>query len=67
MMYKNFSSLSIFSDGPRKHKKIRQLNKLASDYGIDLLSGCETRTDWQFITNEESKFCNLFGDGHPTR
>jgi hypothetical protein len=45
MMYKNFSSLSIFADGLRKHKKIQQLNKLESDYGVDLLSGYKTRTD----------------------
>jgi hypothetical protein len=67
MMYKNFSSLSIFADGPHKHMKIHQVNKLASDYGIDLLSRCETKTDWHFVTNEESKYCNIFGDGQPTR
>ncbi len=67
MMYKNFSSLSIFADGPQNHKKIRQLNKLASDHGVDLLSRCKTRTDCHFVTNEESKFCNLFGNGQPTR
>jgi hypothetical protein len=67
MMYENFSSLSIFSDGLHKHKKIRQLNKLASDYGVDLLSGCKTQTNWWFITSEERKFCNLFGDVQPTR
>jgi hypothetical protein len=67
MMYENFSSLSIFANEWRKHKKIHQMNKLASDYGIDLLSGCKTQTDWQFVTNEERKFCNLLRDGQPTR
>ena len=63
MMYENFSSLSVFATGHRKLKKIRQINKLASDYGVDLITGCETRTDWRFVTDEESKFPNLFGNG----
>ena len=67
MMYKNFSSLSLFSIGPRKHAKIRQLNKIIRDYGVDVLSGCETRTDWQFVSDEDSKFENLFENGQPTR
>ena len=67
MMYENFSSLSVFATGYRKHKKIRQINKLASDYGVDLISGCETRTDWHFVTDEESEFPNLFGNGLPSR
>jgi hypothetical protein len=41
-MYKNFSSLSLFAVGPMRHKKIRQLNKPMSDYGVDFLAGCET-------------------------
>ncbi len=44
MMYEKFSSLSIFANGSQKHEKIQQLNRLASDYGVDLLSGCKTRT-----------------------
>jgi hypothetical protein len=65
-MYENFSSLSVFATGHRKHKKIQQINKLASDYGVDLITGCETWTDWRFVTNEESKFPNLFGNGLPS-
>ncbi len=65
MTYENFSSLSIFVEGCQKQKKIRQLNKLIKDYGVDLLAGCETRADWQFVTNEEDRFCNLFGNGQP--
>jgi hypothetical protein len=37
------------------------------DFGGDLLAGCETRTDWRFVTKEEDRFVNLFGDGSPTR
>ena len=37
------------------------------DHGGNLLAGCETRTDWRFITKEEDWFGNLFGDGSPTR
>jgi hypothetical protein len=66
-MYKNFSSLSLFAVGPMLHKKIRQLNKLMSDYGVDFLAGCETRMDWRFITEEDNKYCNLFGNGLLTR
>jgi len=35
--------------------------------GGDLLAGCETRTDWRFVTKEEDRFVNLFGNGSPTR
>jgi hypothetical protein len=67
IMFENFSSLSLFTTGPLRHKKIRQINKLAGEYSVDLLAGCETRTDWRFVTDEESKFTNLFGNGNPTR
>jgi hypothetical protein len=65
-MYENFSSLGLFTEGPAQHKKVRQLNKLMADYGVDVLAGCETWTDWQFIKKEEDRFCNLFGNGQPT-
>jgi hypothetical protein len=42
-----------------------QMNKLVKDYEVDLLAGCETRTDWQVVTNKEDRFCNLFGNGQP--
>ncbi len=42
-------------------------DKLIRDYGMDIMAGCETRTDWQFATREEDRFGNLFGNGHPTR
>jgi hypothetical protein len=67
LMYENFSSLSLFADGLSKHKKIRHLNKLISEYGVDVMAGCETRTDWRFVTNEEDRFCNLFGNGQLAR
>jgi hypothetical protein len=67
IMYENFSSLSIFTLGPARHKKVRQLNKLISDYSVDLLAGCKTRTDWHFVSSKEDRFCNLFGNGQPTR
>jgi hypothetical protein len=67
MMYKNFSSLSLLIDGPKKHMKLRQLNKIMSDYSVDVLAGCKTRTDWCFVNKEASRFTNLFGDGPPTR
>jgi hypothetical protein len=38
-----------------------------SDYGIDVLAGCKTRTDRHFVTNEEDRFCNLFCNGQPTQ
>ena len=63
MMYKNFSSLSVFATGHWKHRKIRQINKLASEYGVDLITGCKTWMDWRFVTNEESRFPNLLGNG----
>jgi hypothetical protein len=66
-MYKNFSSLGLFTEGPARHKNVRQLNKLMADYGIDVLASCETQTDWQFVKKEEDSFCNLFGNGQPTR
>ncbi len=66
VMYENFSSLRLFMEGPAQHKKVRQLNKLMADYGVDVLDGCETRTDWRFIKKEEDRFCNLFGNGQPT-
>ena len=65
-MYENFSSLALFTEGPLWHRKIRQLHRLMSEYGIDLLSGCKMQTDWWFITKEEDRFCNLFGNGCPT-
>ncbi len=46
VMHKNFSSLGLFTEGPAWHKKVRQLNKLMADYGVDVLAGCESRTDW---------------------
>jgi hypothetical protein len=66
LMYENFSSLSIFTLGRARHKKVRQLNKLMSDYSVDLLAGCRTRTDWCFVLSKEDRFCNLFGNGQPT-
>jgi hypothetical protein len=36
-------------------------------HGVDLITGCETRMDWRFVTDEESKFPNLFGNGQPSR
>jgi hypothetical protein len=33
------------------------------DYGIDILAGCKTRTDWRFVTDKEDEFHNLFGRG----
>ncbi len=47
--------------------KIRQLNKIMSDYSVDVLAGCETRTNWHFVNEEASRFTNLFEDGQPTR
>jgi hypothetical protein len=67
IMYENFSSLSIFTLGPACHKKVQQLKKLMSDYSVDLLAGCETRTDWRFVLSKKDRFCNLFGNGQPTR
>jgi hypothetical protein len=67
IVYKNFSSLGIFVEGPTWHKKVWQLNKLSREYGVDLLVGCKTRTDWHFVTREEDRFCNLFGNGLLTR
>ncbi len=67
IMIKNFSSLRLFVEGPARHKKVRQLNKLVWDYGVDLLAGCKTRMDWHYIVKEEDRFCNLFGSGQPTR
>jgi hypothetical protein len=67
IMHKNFSSLSLFSTGLMHHKKICQLNKLMSDYSVDILAGCKTRMDWHFITNKNDRFCNLFGRGLQTR
>jgi hypothetical protein len=49
IMYENFSSLSMFSVGSMHHKKIHQINKLMSEYGVVILAGCETRTDWHFV------------------
>ena len=67
LMYENFSSLSVFSTGAMRHKKIRQINNLMTDYGVDILAGCETRTDWRFVETEEDRYCNLFGNGYPTK
>jgi hypothetical protein len=67
MTYKNFSSLSLFSVGPKKHAKIRQINKIMRNFGVDVLSGCKTRTDWRFVSDEDCKFENLFGEGQPAR
>ncbi len=49
VMNKNFSSLSLFAMGNTHHEKIRQINKLMSDYGINILAGCKTRTDFRFV------------------
>jgi hypothetical protein len=65
-MYKNFSSLSLFATSNSRHKKIQQINKLMGDYGVDLLAGCETSTDWRYITDEDDKFHTLFGCGQQT-
>ncbi len=56
IMYENFSSLSLFALGLMHHKKIHQLNKLMSNYGVDFLAGCETQMDWRFITEEDNKY-----------
>jgi hypothetical protein len=47
IMFENFLSLGLFVEGPARHKKVRQLNKLVQDYGVELLAGCEMRTDWR--------------------
>jgi hypothetical protein len=65
-MNNNFSRLGLFTEGPARHKKVRQFNKLMADCGIDVLAGCETRTDWRFVKKEEDRFCNLFCNGQPT-
>ncbi len=67
IMNENFSSLSIFTLSPAHHKKVRQLNKLMWNYSVDLLAGCKTRIDWRFVSSKEERFCNLFGNGQPTR
>jgi hypothetical protein len=67
IMYENFSSLSLFSEGPRRHIKLRQLNRLITEYSVDVISGCETRTDWRYVDKEDSRFQNIFGNGQPTR
>ena len=67
LIYENFSSICMFAESARCHKKIQQLNKLLRDYGGNLLAGCETRTDWWFITKEEDRFGNIFGDESSTR
>jgi hypothetical protein len=67
LMYKIISSLSLFATGNSQHKKIWQINKLIGDYGIDLLAGCETHTDWQYVTDKDNKFHNLLGRGQQTR
>ncbi len=66
-MYKNFLSLSLFATRTGRHKKIQQINKLMGDYGVDILAGCETCTDWQFATSKEDKFHNLFEWGQQTQ
>jgi hypothetical protein len=67
VMYKNFSSLGLFMGGPLQHRKVQQLNNLMSNYRVNVLVGCEIRTDWHFVTNEEDRFCNLFGNGQQTQ
>jgi len=67
LIYEHFSSLSLFLVGPMHHKKIQQINKLMSDYEVDILAGCKTQTDWQFVDSEEDKNSNLVGNGRPTR
>jgi hypothetical protein len=67
LMYEKFSSLSLFAEGNTRHKKIRQINKLMQDYGVDILAGCKTRTDWQYVTSEEDKLHNLFCRGKRTQ
>jgi hypothetical protein len=67
MMYENFSSLSLFTEGSKKHVKMHQLNKLMADYSVDVLAGCKTRTNWRFITDEDSRFPNFFGNGQPSQ
>jgi hypothetical protein len=27
-----------------------------SDYEVDILAGCKTQTDWQFVNSEEDKY-----------
>ena len=45
-MYENFSSLGVFGEGSTKLKKIRRINKLIKEYGVDLMAGCETWTNF---------------------
>jgi hypothetical protein len=61
------SSLGLYVQGPSCHKKIRQLNKLIREYGVNVFAGCKTCTDWQFVENKEDRFCNLFGNGQTAR
>jgi hypothetical protein len=66
-MYENVSRLGMFVQGPSRHIKVRQLNKLIQEYGVDLLARCEMRTNWRFIADKEDKFYNLFESKQPTR
>jgi hypothetical protein len=67
LLYENFSSLALFAEGPRRHIKLRHLNKLIREYSVDIIAGCETRTDWRYVDKEDCRFGNLFGDGQPIR
>ena len=44
LMYENWNSLGVFTGD----RKIRQINKLATDYEVDTIAGCESQCDWRF-------------------
>ena len=56
LMFENWNGLGIFAN----NKKIDRINNLLRKYDVDCVAGCETRADWRFVSEEGSRFHNLF-------
>jgi hypothetical protein len=38
-----------------------------ADYSVDVLARCKTRTNWQFVTDKDSRFPNLLRNDQPSQ
>ena len=62
VMFENWNSLGVFTgDG-----KIGRINRMATEYDVDALAGCESQCDWRFADHDR-QFDELFGVGKQKR
>ena len=62
VMFENWNSLGVFTgDG-----NVGRINRLATEYEVYALAGCETQCDWRFAEHGR-QFDDLFGVGKQKR